>query len=323
MPGAGKENVEVVPDSLLLEKPPDPGQNAWKPGWRDVLARMTMASGVGYLAAAYLVSRWLTRPTPGHPLLTPSAYGLSWEPLHCRTVDRVSLAGWVVHPERPKATVALFHGLHNNRGQTLGRTAFLVRNGYRCVAFDHRAHGESGGRRTSFGFHESKDVIAVLDLVRQRWPEQPVAALGISMGAAALCYAAEQVRHLNAVILESLYHDLYSAFNHRLANDYPPWFRKLARGVIWVTERRLKVRVRQLAPVERIGDLAPAPVLLMTGTADCHATPDEARRLAGRCRGPCETFFVPCASHCDVFETGGSLYQARVLDFLERWLPPT
>jgi pimeloyl-ACP methyl ester carboxylesterase len=313
--------VSAAQTSPLPKGPTDPRANAWKPGWRDWLARVTMASGVGYLAAAYIVSRWLTRPTHRRLELTPSAFGLSWEPLHCRTSDKVHLAGWVVEPKRPKGTVALFHGLHNTRAQTLGRTAFLVQNGYRCVAFDHRAHGESGGRRTSFGFHESKDVAAVLALVRERWPDRPVAALGISMGAAALCYGAEHVRNLGAVILESLYHDLYSAFNHRLSNDYPPWFRKLARGVIWVTERRLKIRVRQMAPVEYVGKLAPAPILLMTGADDCHATPDETRRLAARCRGPCETFFVPCAGHCDVFETGGPLYQRRVLDFLERWLP--
>src|SRR5262249_2740006 len=103
---------------------------------------MTMASGVGYLAAAYIASRCVARPPNRRLELTPSTFGLSWEPLHCRTSDKVRLVGWVVTPKRPKATVAVFHGLHNTRAQTLGRTAFLVQNGYRCVAFDHRAHGE-------------------------------------------------------------------------------------------------------------------------------------------------------------------------------------
>src|SRR5262249_6849500 len=154
-----------------------------------------------------------------------------------------------------------------NRAQTLGRIAFLVQAGYRCVAFDHRAHGESDGRRTSFGYYESRDVAAVVQLARERWPDRPRAALGISMGAAALCYAAERVRSLNAVILESLYRDIGTAFSNRIASaQYPPWYQRLARGVIWVTERRLGLRQTQLAPVECVGDLAPAPVLLLTGT---------------------------------------------------------
>ena len=30
------------------------------------------------------------------------------------------------------------------------------------IAFDHRAHGESSGKRISFGYHESRDVASNL-----------------------------------------------------------------------------------------------------------------------------------------------------------------
>src|SRR5205807_827090 len=122
-------------------------------------------------------------------------------------------------------------------------TAFLAEAGYRCVAFDHRAHGESDGKRTSFGYHERRDVAAVLALVRASWPAQPRAVLGLSMGAAALCYAAEHVRGFNAVILESLYHDIASAFANRINSTYPASFRRLTRGVLWVTGKRLGLQV--------------------------------------------------------------------------------
>jgi alpha-beta hydrolase superfamily lysophospholipase len=211
--------------------------------------------------------------------------------------------------------------VRNTREQTLDRTAFLTAAGYRCVAFDHRAHGQSDGRRTSFGYYESRDVSAALGLVRQRWPGQPLVALGISMGAAALCYAAAEARTCDAIILESLYHDIRSAFSNRIGVSYPAWFRRLNRGVVWITERRLKLRMGQLAPAEHIGALAPAPVLLLTGTADSHAPPEDARRLYERCRGPRELWFVPQAAHGDVFQTGGLPYQQRVLSFLDRWLP--
>jgi alpha-beta hydrolase superfamily lysophospholipase len=224
-----------------------------------------------------------------------------------------------VTPTAARATIVLFHGVHQNRAQTLGRTAFLVAAGYRCVAFDHRAHGESTGRRTSFGYHEGRDVAAILDLVRENWPRQPCAALGISMGAAALCYAADVVRGCAAVVLESLYHDVASAFASRLAG-YPPWFQRLSRGAIWVTERRLGLRLAQLTPAEHIGGLAPTAVLLLTGADDAHAPPTDARRLHERCGGPRELCIVPHAGHRNLFETGGQLYRQHVLEFLERWV---
>jgi alpha-beta hydrolase superfamily lysophospholipase len=202
----------------------------------------------------------------------------------------------------------------------LGRIAFLAAAGYRCVAFDHRAHGESGGKRTSFGFHERRDVVAVLDYVRQKWPGQPRAALGVSMGAAAICFAAKQLQGVDALILESCYVDIGSAFANRLKNGFPNWYKRLSRGVVWVSERRLGLRLSDLVPANHIGDLAPASVLLLTGSEDPHAPPAEARQLYERCRGPCEIWIVPGAGHRDIVETGGSLYRRHILDFLARRL---
>jgi alpha-beta hydrolase superfamily lysophospholipase len=289
--------------------------------WKDRLVALGLATGVGYAAAAYLASRWLTRPHRGRPAVTPSDYGLSWEPAGCRTADGLRLAGWVVTPAAPRGTVALFHGLRCTREQVLPRIAVLARAGFRCVAFDHRAHGESDGRRTSFGYHEAGDVEAVLDLVERRWPDEPRAALGISMGAAAVCFAAGRACRLDAVILESMYHDIHGAFTTRINAGFPAWYGYLSRGLIWVTERRLGVRLRQLTPADHIGRLAPAPVLLLTGSDDAHASPDDARRLFERCRGPRELLLVPGAGHTDLFEVAGPTYPRRVLEFLERRLP--
>jgi alpha-beta hydrolase superfamily lysophospholipase len=289
----------------------------WLP---DLLTRLAVATGVGYLAAAYTVSRWLTRPSRGRACRTPGDHGLLWERLECRTSDRLRLVGWAVTPPRPRGTVALFHGNRKNREQTLGRSVFLAAAGYRCVAFDHRAHGDSDGKRISFGYHESRDVAAVLDVIRQRWPGQPRAALGISMGGAALCFAAAQARQLDAVILESVYHDLASAFQRRIGTQYPDWFERLHCGAVWMTERRLGLRLPDVAPANHVGALAPCPVLLLTGSDDRHAPPADTELLYEQCRGDREWWLVPGATHEDTFEVGGAPYRHRVLGFLERWM---
>jgi alpha-beta hydrolase superfamily lysophospholipase len=299
-----------------------PNPSSALPWLPELVTNLAAFSGVGYLAAAYSVSRWLTKPTPGKPLRTPTDFGYSWEPLHCFTADKLRLVGWVVSPARPRGTVVLFHGVRQNRGNTLTRMAFLVAAGFRCVAFDHRAHGESDGRRTSFGYHERHDVAAVVELTRHLWPDEPLAVLGMSMGAAALCYAAEKTRECAAVILEGLYHDIATAFTNRLGTSYPPSFRRLARGVFWVTERRLAVSVEQLAPAEHVGRLTPAPVLLLAGGQDLHSTPVEAQRLHERCCQPCELWIVPGATHADILEIGGDMYRDRILAFLDRWCAP-
>src|SRR5262245_58873803 len=122
----------------------------------DFLMTVAVRSGIGYLPAVYFASRWISRPTPGGPHRTPDELGLSWESVECRTDDGLRLAGWVVEPARAHATMVLCHGMRLNRDSLLARIAILTAAGYRCVAFDHRGHGASTGRYTSFGFHERR-----------------------------------------------------------------------------------------------------------------------------------------------------------------------
>jgi alpha-beta hydrolase superfamily lysophospholipase len=302
--------------------PGDPVVAASRASWfTDIWTTLAAASGIGYLATAYSVSRWLTRTTRQSPIRPAETPDWSWEDLECRTEDGLRLAGWLVTPPQPRATVALFHGLRGNRARTLGRIGFLAAAGYRCVAFDHRGHGRSEGRWTSFGFHESRDVHAVLDFIDKRWPGQPRLALGISMGAAALCFAFDRARDWDALILESMYHDLAKAFRTRVGSCYPTWFKRFSRGVVWMTERRLGLRLEEMAPIHHIDKLAPTPVLLVTGSDDPHAPPEDVLDLFDHCKGPREISLVSGAGHEDVYEQGGQEYQKLILDFFERWLP--
>jgi pimeloyl-ACP methyl ester carboxylesterase len=242
---------------------------------------------------SYAISRWLTRPTPAVPWPTPADFGLAHEPLECRTADGQRLAGWVVSAPEPRATIALFHDIRRNRAQMLDRILYLVAAGYRCVAFDHRAHGESTGTRTSFGFHERHDVLAVASLIRRLWPTQPCAAFGIGMGGAAICYVASELHGLAAIILESVQFDPAAAMCARAGGVFPASSNRLAQSVIDVTGERLGVPMQQLAPGKWLAALARTPILFATGE---HAAFDDARTEV-----------------CDV-------YQRRILNFLEKCL---
>lgn len=282
----------------------------------------SLRSRVGAFVASWLIARWLTKSTRAKLLRNPAHIGLDWEPLSFRSEDGINLAGWLVSPPRPRATLVLFHGIHQSREHLLSRLAFLVPAGFRCLAVDHRAHGESEGRMSSFGFHERRDVETVLNHAALHWPNQPLACLGVSMGAAALCYAAASVqRCARAVILECLYHDILTAFNNRLeAGHYPDYFKTLAETVIRACERRLAVTAADLIPAQRIPELAPTPLLFVTGMQDRHATPAEAERLHARRAGPAELLLLPEAGHEDTCEKGGDLYRDTLLGFLERQL---
>ena len=287
---------------------------------RKLAARVMLRTSVGYVAASYTASRWLTRRAPVKLTQTPGDFGLPWSKLKCKTQDGIRLSGWMAEPEQPRGTVALFHGLRGSRLRMLPRLAFLVQSGYRCVSFDHRAHGRSKGRKTSFGYYEARDVVAIRRLIQERWPDQPVAAMGCSMGAAALCYASGQVRDWQALILEGLYCDLESAFQRRIGSSYPAWFLTLYPGIVRITERRLHVRMDELVPAHQIAKFNPAPILFIAGYEDAFAPPIDSERCRARYPGAHDLWVVPEAGHSDMWEKGGAEYRRRVQEFLGKWM---
>jgi pimeloyl-ACP methyl ester carboxylesterase len=147
-----------------------------------------------------------------------------------------------------------------------------------------------------------------------------VAALGSSMGAAALCYAAEFQLSWRAMVLEGIYRDIGSAFARRIGSDYPAWFGRLYPGVVRVTERRLGLRLEQLTPLAHVGRLGDVPILFITGMNDRFAPPADAEQVAAQCRGPRDLWVVPNAGHSDVFDKGGEVYQNQVTAFFRKWM---
>ncbi|MBM3994779.1 MAG: alpha/beta hydrolase [Planctomycetes bacterium] len=287
--------------------------------WFDELwPRLIAYSGIGYVVTAYAVSRWLTRCSPAD--LTPPALCQRVDSLSCQTADGITLHGWCVEPMSPRASVVLFHGMRLNRSALLDRVEFLCDAGYRCVLFDHRAHGQSGGHLTSFGYHERHDVAAVAELVARYWPNQPRAALGNSMGAAALCFAGNVAHLFAAVVLESMYHDLDSAFRHRVGRGMPGWFAHFRRGIRCFTEYRLGMSIHEVSPAEHVVNLAPQPVLLLTGSNDPHAPPHEVRAIADRIPHCSEFHVIDGAGHHGLCEHGGDPYRDLILGFLAKHL---
>ena len=68
--------------------------------------------------------------------------------------------------------------------------------------------------------------------------------------------------------------------------------------------------------MEYVGRLAPVPVLLLTGSEDAAAPPEDAERLFARCKEPRRLVLVPGADHYTMVATGGQFYRDTILDFL-------
>lgn len=277
------------------------------------MARLTFMSGVGYVGAAYTVSRFLTRPRRRKLTTSPASLGMNYRDVNVETEDGIRLSGWLVEPENARGTVALFHGMRHNRERLLDRMVFLYNAGYRCLALDHRAHGESAGKRISWGWYEERDVRAAARWIEENYPGQPRFAFGMSMGGAAICFAGPECGW-QRIVLEGVYADLDTAFRRRIGIYYPAWFGQLYPAIVWITQKRMRLRMKDIQPVAAIARFTGVPILTLVGERDVLAPPSDAIQLRAASQG--EFALISDASHNDCCDKGGDNYRELIVRFL-------
>ena len=216
-------------------------------------------------------------------------------------------------------TVLVFHGLHGMKdGLPL---LFLEQHRLRGVALDLRGHGESGGQYTTFGWDERLDVEAAIAYARERWPRQPLEAWGQSLGAAALAFAADSARTLDAVVLEGCYADVEVAWRTRVEGALPAWLRPAAWLPRKIIAWRLGSAAERLRPLDYVGCLPPERLLLVRSDGDRMLTELEFALLVQAAPGAA-VLRAPNSVHLDALVKAGPAWRDDLATFLLSRLPP-
>jgi uncharacterized protein len=226
--------------------------------------------------------------------------------------------GWLVNGMRGNGVVLLVHSIRSNRLEMLGRARFLKNQGYSVLLIDLQAHGETPGERITFGLRESEDVKVAAAYLRNHFPHERIAAIGVTLGAAAILLADPPLK-LDAVILESLHPTFEEAVENRLRlhlGEFGVWIKPLLLSYLSLL---LDLPIDELNPIDRISNLT-SPVLLISGTHDRHTTQSEAERLYAAAPRPKELWIVPGAGHYNMHIYDSSSYEERVSSFLSEYL---
>jgi uncharacterized protein len=288
-----------------------------KPKKSALVIVLALCSLLALSAGIFYAGNLLTAPHQRHIVLPSSEM-----PVEEVIINRnyaAPLSGWFIQGKSTGAII-LLHSIRSDRRQMLGRARFLHNAGYSVYLPDLQAHGETAGKRITWGYREARDVHTAIDFIRQKLPHQAIGIIGISLGGAAALLGDSPI-DTDALILESVYSDIERAIENRLLIHLGKPGKSLAPLLCWQIESSLSIPKASLSPLTAIKNLN-TPLLMIAGTADRHTTAEETRSLFEAAKAPKQLWLINGAAHENLHLYLKQEYEQRVLSFLGKYLHP-
>jgi uncharacterized protein len=278
--------------------------------------------GVGLVAAVTM-----TR-VGDHPQYdqTPGDFGLGFQTVQLTSrVDQYQLAAWYVPNQGATRAMILVHGRDASKQNAIsGRlpelAAELHRRELAVLMLDMRGHGQSEGKRYTWGVYERRDVLGAVDfLLGEGFSPGSIGVLGISLGGAAAVGAAFEEKTIGALVLDSTFADLPALVkpNWRKESSLPDFLLPSA-FLMWQAIYRFDLR--QVKPVRELTEMAPRPVLVLHSRSDATVPVSHGVQMAEAAPKGELVLFEDC-DHAELFRDAAELYLEALDHFLrEMWV---
>ncbi len=248
---------------------------------------------------------------------TPAQYDLTYEVVDFKSTDDTKLKGWfipVLNMEKPKGTVIQFHGNAENMTSHYRSLIWLPAHGYNLFTFDYRGYGQSEGEADHQG--SLYDAIAAIDYVQNRSgnDSEKLILIGQSIGGALAIAAAAHgsKKGIGAVIIESSFSSYQRIARDKLGDVALTWPFQWPLSLIFIRDT--------YSPAEWVDQLAPVPVLFIHGTADPIVPYYHSEILYQTAKEPKFFWTIEGGAHIQAFTRFGSVYQKKLLNFLDKQL---
>ena len=252
------------------------------------------------IGVAYVYTH--TAPIPGEPDL-----GVKYEDVVVTTVDGLALTGAYV-ASRNRAAVVLFPGAGRSE-----EARMLLQHGYGVLLLDPRGQGGSQGDTVRWA--GDRDVLAGVAYLRDR-PEvdgDRVGAFGFSVGGEMLLRAAARSEAVAAVISEGA--------GERIGETDVSGFARFLvdpSQAVMTAATTVFSNHRPPAPiVDRIGDIAPHPVLLIYADPGIGGESTRQPKYFAAAGEPKSIWKVPGSEHTGGFSAEPLEYERRVVAFFD------
>ena len=232
------------------------------------------------------------------------------------------IKGYFFKPLSTSNTIIICHGVTENKMNSTKYARMFERLGFNTVVYDHRRHGESGGKTTSYGYYEKIDLQAVVQYVRGLTGEGAVLGIhGESMGAATtLLYAGTVADEADFYISDCAFSDfrklLYLIVKSSISIDL--------RLAVHITDLFMRLRdgywTKNILPIEAVKNIE-KPVLFFHTLDDSFIPCSMTEDLYAQKAEPKMLCLFEKGAHAQGFNENPAAYEKKVFEFLQRYVP--
>ncbi|MEK6922649.1 MAG: alpha/beta fold hydrolase [Nanoarchaeota archaeon] len=244
--------------------------------------------------------------------LAPTAYSLDYEEITLKTTDGLKLKGWFI-PKKTDKAIIITHGYPFDKNNILGGTHFLAKK-YNLLLFDFRYFGESEGKYTTVGYHETKDFLAAVQYLKDKNFTR-IGAIGFSLGAATSLMANSP--DVKAIVADSS----YATIDKMIERSYFIFPGILKLPFVWLTKLYsyilLGISTNEISPLKQVPNIK-SPILFIHGEKDTQI-PVENTKLLYEASNKNKTilWLIPNVDHGAAHFYNPEEYEKKVIDFFE------
>ena len=223
-------------------------------------------------------------------------------------------------PLETARTVIICHGVTENKINSMKYARLFERLGFNSVIYDHRRHGDSGGRTTSFGYYEKIDLQAIVHAVRERIGKRALLGIhGESMGAATtILYAGTFKDEANFHIVDCPFSDFSEQILHILRKNTPIRSSMALRIANVFLKMRDGYTLNLVSPREVVRNIT-KPVLFIHSLEDDFILPYMTEELYEAKQGDKMLKLFRKGAHAKSFNDNPVHYEKTVQEFLGRF----
>ena len=238
--------------------------------------------------------------------------------------DETGLSAWYIPNQEATRAIILVHGRNASKQNAISGNfpklgAELHDAGFAVLMIDLRAHGESEGKRYSYGVYERRDVLGAVDwLMGLGFSAGKIGVLGISLGGAATIGAAAEEPAIGALVVDSTFADINALIPEKFKEEsgLPMFF---LPGVNFMVQMMYGYNLFDIKPVDEIVKIPPRPILILHCSTDEDVKVSHAYMLK-EAVPDAELLVLEGCSHAETFRDFPKEYLDAVIPFFrEKW----